>query len=69
MRTDCRGGGGEAGQQRGTGVFGQFCLAGNRVAALHLANRVFLAENHISEEKRDKDLKSRKEHERRGDEI
>ena len=33
-RTDCRGGGGEAGQPLlGTGVFGQFSLAGNRVAA------------------------------------
>ena len=31
--TDCRGGGGEAGQILGTGVFGQFSLAGNRVAA------------------------------------
>ena len=34
-RTDCRGGGGQAGQPLGTGVFGQFSLAGNRVAALH----------------------------------
>ena len=34
-RTDCRGGGGEAGQPLGTGVFGQLSLAGNRVAALH----------------------------------
>ena len=31
-RTDCRGGGGEAGQPLGTGVFGQFSFAGNRVA-------------------------------------
>ena len=34
-RTDCRGGGGEAGQRLGTGVFGQFSLARNRTAALH----------------------------------
>ena len=34
-RTDCWGGGGEAGQPLGTGVFGQLSLAGNRVAALH----------------------------------
>ena len=34
-RTDCWGGGGEAGQPLGTGVFGQFSLAGNRVASLH----------------------------------
>ena len=48
--TDCRGGGGEAGQPLGlAGVFGQFSLAGNRVAALHLATRVFLAGNHISD--------------------
>ena len=33
VRTDCRGGGGEAGQPLGTGVFGQFFLAGNRVVA------------------------------------
>ena len=30
-------------------MFGQLSLAGNRVAALHLATRVFLAENHISD--------------------
>ena len=40
-RTDCRRGGREAGQPLGTGVFGQFSLAGNRVAALHLATRLF----------------------------
>ena len=45
-RTDYQGG--EAGELLGTGVFGQFSLAGNRVAALHLASRVFLAGNHIS---------------------
>ena len=39
-RTDCRGGGGEAGQPLGRGVFEQFSLAGNRVTALHLATRV-----------------------------
>ena len=33
--------------------FGQFSLAGNRVAALHLATRVFLAGNHISAEQRE----------------
>lgn len=41
-RTDCRGGGREAGQPLGTGVFGQFSLAG-----LHLATRIFLAGNHV----------------------
>ena len=54
-RTDCRGGGGEAGEPLGTGVFGQFSLEGNRVAALHLATRVFLAGNHIGHEQRDKE--------------
>ena len=33
----------------------QFTLAGNRVAALHLATRVFLAGNHNSDEQRDKE--------------
>ena len=33
---------GKAGQLLGRGVFGQFSLVGNRVAALHLATRVFL---------------------------
>ena len=62
-RTDCRGEDGEAGQPVGTGVSGQFSLPGNRVAALHLATRVFLGGNYISDEQRDK------EHERRGDDI
>ena len=53
--TDCQGGGGEAGQPLGTGVFGQFSLAGNHVAALHLATHIFLAGNHINEGQRDKD--------------
>ena len=43
------------GQHLGTGVFGQFSLAGNRVAALHLATPIFLAENHISDEQRDRE--------------
>ena len=55
---DRRGGGGEAGQPLWTGLFGQFSLAGNRVAALHLATRVFLAGNHISDEQRDKELET-----------
>ena len=59
--TDCRGGGGEAGQPLGTGVFGPFSLAGNRVAALHLATRVFLAGNHISGEQRNKEQKRTRE--------
>ena len=46
-RTDCWVGGEEAGQPLGTGVFGQFSLAGSRVAELHLATSVFLAGNHI----------------------
>ena len=54
VRTDCWGGGGEAWQPRGTGVFRQFSMKGNHVAALHLATRVFLEGNHISEEQRDK---------------
>ena len=54
-RRDCRGGGGEAGQPLGAGVFGQFSLVGNRVAALHLASLVFLAGNHIGDEQRDKE--------------
>ena len=52
--TDCRGGGGEARQPLGRGVFGQFSLAGNCAAALHLPTHVF--RNRI---------KSRIEHERR----
>ena len=73
-RTDCRGGGREEGEPLGTGVFGQFSLAGNRVQALRLATRVFLAGNHISVEQRDKEQESQrkaKDHvfERRGDEI
>ena len=47
-------GGGEAVQSLGTEALGQFSLAGNRVAALHLATRVFLAGNHVSDEQRDK---------------
>ena len=34
---------------------GQFSFAGNRLAALRLATRVFLAGNHISDEQRDKE--------------
>ena len=43
-RGDCRGGGGEGVLFLGTGVFGPFSLAGNRVAALHLAIRFFWRE-------------------------
>ena len=50
--TDCRGGGGEAGQPLESGMFGQFSLAGNRVAALH-----FLAGNHVGEIKSRKNTK------------
>ena len=39
--TDCRGGDGEGREHVGTGVFGQFSVAGNHVAALHLANPRF----------------------------
>ena len=63
--TDCLGGGGEAGQPLGMGVFGKFSLAGNRVAALHLATRVFLAGNHISDEQQDKEQKRAREKRRR----
>ena len=54
-RTDCRGGGGEAGEPLGTGVFRQFSLAGNQVAALHLATCIFLVGNHNSDKQRDKE--------------
>ena len=48
------------------------CLGKNRVAALHLATRVFLAGNHNSDEQRDKDQEIQrkvKEHEIRGNKI
>ena len=45
--------------------FGQFSLAGNRVAALQLATRVFLAGNHISDEQRDKEQERSLEKRRR----
>ena len=64
-RTDCWGRGGEAGQPLGMGVFGQFSLAGNRVATLHLATRVFLTGNHIGEEQQDKKQKRAREKRRR----
>ena len=54
-RTDCWGGGGEAVEPLGTGVFGQFSLTGNHVAALHLATHVFLVGNQISDEQQDKE--------------
>ena len=56
MRTDYRGGGREAGQPLGTGMFRQFFLAGNRVAALHLATCVFLTGNHVSGEIKEQKL-------------
>ena len=55
VRPLIRVGGGEAGQPLGTGVFRQFSLAGNRVAALHLETLVFLVGNHISDEQRNKE--------------
>ena len=58
---DCREGGGEEGQPLGTGVYGQFSLAGNRVAELHLATRVFQAGNHISDEQWDKEQERARE--------
>ena len=48
--TDCWGGGGEAGQP-----FGQFSLAGNRLAALQLGTGVFLVGNRISDKQWDKE--------------
>ena len=36
-------------------MFGRFSLAGNRVLALHLGTRVFLAGNYISDVQRDKE--------------
>ena len=56
---------GEAGQPLGTGVFGQFSLPGNRVAALHVATRIFLAGNYISDEQRDKEQERAREKRRR----
>ena len=50
----------------GTGVFGQFFLAGNRMVALHLATGVFWREIILVTSNR---IKNRKEHERRGNEI
>ena len=38
-------------------MFGQFFLAGTLLAALHLAGRVFLTGNHISEKQLDEDFK------------
>ena len=38
-------------------MFGQFSLAGDRVASLHLATRVFLEGNHTSDELRDRAIK------------
>ena len=46
-------------------MFGQFSLAGNRVAALQLATRVFLAGNHISDKQRDKEQERSLEKRRR----
>ena len=47
--TDCRGGGGEVGNPLGRECSGNFPWR-----KLHLATRVFLAGNHISDEQRDK---------------
>ena len=46
-------------------MFGQFSLAGNRVTALHLAARVFLAGNHFSDEQWDKEQERVREKRRR----
>ena len=64
-RTYCRGGGGEAGKRLGTGVFVQFSAVGNCVEALHLATRVFVAGNHISDEQRDREQERAREKRRR----
>ena len=45
-------------------MYGQFSLAGNRVAELHLATRVFQAEDH-SEEQRDKEQERAREKRRK----
>ena len=45
----------------GTGVLGQFSLAGNCVAALYFPTRVLLAGNHISDEQRKKEQESARE--------
>ena len=54
VRTDW-GGGGEAEQPLGMGVFMQFSLEGNHVAALQLASRIFLTGTHISDKQWDKE--------------
>ena len=46
-------------------MFGQFSLEGNRLAALHLATRIFLAGNHISDEQRDKEQERARKKRRR----
>ena len=53
--------GGEIGQPLGMGVLRQFSLAGNRVAALHLATRVFLARKYISDKQRDREQERTRE--------
>ena len=42
-------------------MFEQFSLAGNRLAVLHLATRVFLAGNHVSDEQRNKEQERERE--------
>ena len=39
----------------------QFSALGNRVEALHLATRVFVAGNHISDEQRDREQERARE--------
>ena len=63
--TEYLAGGVEARQPLGTEVFGQFSLAGNHVAALNLATRVFLEGNHISDEQRGKEQERAREKWRR----
>ena len=66
-RTDCRGGGGEAEEPLGTGVFGQFSLEGKSCGIVAFGNpkffwrEIILVMSNV--------IKSRKEHKRRGVEI
>ena len=58
--TDCRGGGGEAGQPVGMGVFGKFSLA-RIVWQCCTSNPCFLEENYIDDEQQDKEQERARE--------
>ena len=56
---------GEGRQPLGAGVFRQYSLTGNRMAALHLATCIFLVGNHISDKQWDKEQERAREKRRR----